>query len=140
MIGCLGFRFLSHPLSLAQPALLPRPACAACPPPSLPVPQVRALRPKCVSCAGSRSAAGTRSAPCRRPQSAPLSVPSNLTYEIDGDAMKPFLLPLNRVIEVTINNMDNGEHPFHLHGHYFWVVATSDAPDSAKCAHAHLKP
>ncbi len=28
-----------------------------------------------------------------------------------------------------MTNLDNGEHPFHLHGHNFWVVATSLVPD-----------
>ena len=39
--------------------------------------------------------------------------------------------PRRRVVEVYINNTDGGEHPFHLHGHDFWVIATSDAPDAA---------
>jgi hypothetical protein len=27
------------------------------------------------------------------------------------------------VIEIVINNKDTGEHPLHLHGHWFWVMA-----------------
>ena len=31
---------------------------------------------------------------------------------------------------MLINNTDGGGHPFHLHGHNFWVVATSNEPDA----------
>ncbi|KAG0041838.1 hypothetical protein BGZ83_001242 [Gryganskiella cystojenkinii] len=35
-----------------------------------------------------------------------------------------FVIPLNmtQVVELVINNFDEGSHPFHLHGHQFWVV------------------
>jgi iron transport multicopper oxidase len=61
----------------------------------------------------------------------PLSVPETLTGTLEGSATTPFLLPAGRVIQVMINNTDGGEHPFHLHGHNFWVVATSEAPEAA---------
>ena len=60
--------------------------------------------------------------------SSPLQAPTNLTGSLTGDGVNPLVLPFNRVVEVTINNKDIGEHPFHLHGHNFWLVATSDAP------------
>jgi FtsP/CotA-like multicopper oxidase with cupredoxin domain len=30
---------------------------------------------------------------------------------------------------MLVNNTDGGEHPWHLHGYDFWVVATSAAPE-----------
>ena len=63
-------------------------------------------------------------------QGGPLTVPETLTGTLEGTATTPFLLPYGRVIEVLINNTDGGEHPFHLHGHTLWVVATSEAPEA----------
>ena len=54
-----------------------------------------------------------------------------LTGALRGAGDAPFVLPLGAVVELTINNTDRGEHPFHLHGHDFWVVATSAAPGAA---------
>lgn len=34
-------------------------------------------------------------------------------------------IPENQVVDLLITNMDEGAHPFHLHGHEFWVMATS---------------
>jgi FtsP/CotA-like multicopper oxidase with cupredoxin domain len=45
-----------------------------------------------------------------------------------GDAETPFVVPRGAVVDVLINNTDDGEHPFHLHGHTCWVVATSEQP------------
>eukprot|EP01041_Mallomonas_annulata_P000857 gene857-1665_t len=45
---------------------------------------------------------------------------------IIGDAMTPFVLPYNKTVDILINNTDGGEHPFHLHGHTFWIVSTSE--------------
>ena len=60
----------------------------------------------------------------------PLTVPSALSGTLAGDGLRPFVLPHARVVEVHIANYDNGEHPFHLHGHNFWVVATSVLPEA----------
>ncbi|KKA25987.1 hypothetical protein TD95_002169 [Thielaviopsis punctulata] len=30
-----------------------------------------------------------------------------------------------QTLDIAINNFDDGSHPFHLHGHRFWVLATS---------------
>ena len=54
-----------------------------------------------------------------------------------GDAVSPFVLPYMAVVEVVITNTDGGEHPFHLHGHWFWVVATSAAPDARQLYGPH---
>ncbi|CAF0832376.1 unnamed protein product [Adineta ricciae] len=32
--------------------------------------------------------------------------------------------------QVLKKTFDGGEHPFHLHGHNFWIIATSDYPDA----------
>jgi FtsP/CotA-like multicopper oxidase with cupredoxin domain len=34
-------------------------------------------------------------------------------------------LPTVQVVDILIQNFDDGSHPFHLHGHVFWVMATS---------------
>ena len=41
-----------------------------------------------------------------------------------------FIIPFNKTIQILINNTDGGEHPFHLHGHNFWVIATSEFPEA----------
>jgi iron transport multicopper oxidase len=38
----------------------------------------------------------------------------SLTYGLNANAM---VLGYNEVIEVVINNFDNGSHPIHIHGH-----------------------
>jgi iron transport multicopper oxidase len=38
----------------------------------------------------------------------------SLTYGLNANAM---VLGYNGVIEVVINNFDNGSHPLHIHGH-----------------------
>ena len=49
---------------------------------------------------------------------------------IPGNATFPFVLPFNRTIDIWINNTDGGEHPMHLHGHSFWIISTSEYPDT----------
>ncbi|KAJ3021920.1 UNVERIFIED_CONTAM: hypothetical protein HDU68_009405 [Siphonaria sp. JEL0065] len=36
-----------------------------------------------------------------------------------------------QVVDIIIRNNDGGEHPFHLHGHVFWVLATGVAKSIA---------
>ncbi|KDN72372.1 putative multicopper oxidase [Colletotrichum sublineola] len=38
----------------------------------------------------------------------------------------PYVLRHNDVVEIVLNNEDDGKHPFHLHGHQFQVVHRSD--------------
>jgi len=33
-------------------------------------------------------------------------------------------VPTYKVIDILINSLDEGAHPFHLHGHQFWIMAT----------------
>ena len=47
---------------------------------------------------------------------------------IVGDTMGNYVIPFGAVLDVTILNTDSGEHPFHLHGQPFWLIATSDYP------------
>jgi len=34
-------------------------------------------------------------------------------------------IPSYQVVDLLVTNFDDGSHPFHLHGHVFWVMATS---------------
>lgn len=34
------------------------------------------------------------------------------------------MTPGIETIDLIVNNLDDGDHPFHLHGHTFWIVAT----------------
>ncbi|KAI4153763.1 MAG: hypothetical protein L6R39_001500 [Caloplaca ligustica] len=38
----------------------------------------------------------------------------------------PFVLEKNEVVEIVLNSMDPGKHPFHLHGHVFQAVVRSE--------------
>ncbi|KAF5209073.1 ferroxidase fet3 [Clavispora lusitaniae] len=48
---------------------------------------------------------------------------------IYGSNTNTFVLQYGEVIEIVINNMDPGEHPFHLHGHVFQVISRSKGSD-----------
>ena len=48
---------------------------------------------------------------------------SNAT--VYGRDTNSFVLNKNDVIEIVLNNLDTGKHPFHLHGHNFQVVYRS---------------
>ena len=54
---------------------------------------------------------------------------TKLNYSL-GDGANPFVLPANKSVLVYIENTDTGEHPIHIHGHSFWVVATSAFPEA----------
>jgi iron transport multicopper oxidase len=56
---------------------------------------------------------------------------------IHGSGAVPFVLPLDAVVDVLINNTDAAEHPFHLHGHTFWAVASSAAPGAGAAYAPH---
>jgi iron transport multicopper oxidase len=49
---------------------------------------------------------------------------------IQSDGNSHFLVPYQAVVDIYLNNTDTGEHPFHLHGHKFWIIATSDYPQA----------
>jgi FtsP/CotA-like multicopper oxidase with cupredoxin domain len=50
---------------------------------------------------------------------------------IAGNGATPFIVPFGAVVDLFINNTaDGGAHPFHLHGHTLWVIATSEQPSA----------
>ena len=49
---------------------------------------------------------------------------------IQSDQNGHYLVPYNATVKIFLNNTDGGEHPFHLHGHNFWIIATSDYPEA----------
>jgi iron transport multicopper oxidase len=49
---------------------------------------------------------------------------------IQSDQNGHYLVPYQAVVDIFLNNTDGGEHPFQLHGHTFWIVATSDYPEA----------
>jgi iron transport multicopper oxidase len=58
-----------------------------------------------------------------------MSAPQN--YKLDprvyGDNSNSFPVKFGDVVEVVINNLTPGGHPWHLHGHQFQVVARGGA-------------
>lgn len=44
-----------------------------------------------------------------------------------GSTTNSKVLPHLAMVEIIINNLDAGSHPFHLHGHAFQIVAKGDA-------------
>lgn len=46
---------------------------------------------------------------------------------IYGSNTNTFVLQDNEIVDIVVNNMDPGVHPFHLHGHTFQVISRSDA-------------
>jgi hypothetical protein len=49
---------------------------------------------------------------------------------IRGSGSVPFILPHNRIIELTIFGSCCDHHPFHLHGHTFTIVGSSEVSGS----------
>lgn len=45
---------------------------------------------------------------------------------IYGVNSNPYVLKHNDVIEIVLNNLDSGRHPFHLHGHNFQAAVRSE--------------
>ncbi|KAF7899096.1 uncharacterized protein EAF01_008309 [Botrytis porri] len=43
-----------------------------------------------------------------------------------GEFTHSFVLNHQQTIEIVVNNLDSGKHPFHLHGHNFQVIQRSD--------------
>jgi FtsP/CotA-like multicopper oxidase with cupredoxin domain len=56
------------------------------------------------------------------------TVNQQFDYTAKTNADNTFTVPFGAVVEVTIVNDDGGEHPFHIHGHNFWVIMSSDNP------------
>lgn len=47
-----------------------------------------------------------------------------VVYGVNSNA---FVLKHNEIVEIVLNNLDTGSHPFHLHGHQVQVIARSAA-------------
>eukprot|EP00981_Chlorochromonas_danica_P005930 scaffold1236_cov170-Ochromonas_danica.AAC.21 len=47
---------------------------------------------------------------------------------LKGDGAHPFVVPYGAVVDVYIDGKCCGAHPFHLHGHHFWILATNEVP------------
>lgn len=58
------------------------------------------------------------------------SVSPTHNRSIVGDPRNPVIIPYGKCVEIFVNNTSNGEHPFHLHGHKVWLVATSIFPNA----------
>ncbi|KAK5662846.1 hypothetical protein OQA88_6257 [Cercophora sp. LCS_1] len=43
-----------------------------------------------------------------------------------GEYTHPYVLERGQVVEIVLNNIDPGKHPFHLHGHHFQTVWRSE--------------
>jgi iron transport multicopper oxidase len=43
-----------------------------------------------------------------------------------GTYTHPFVLEKDQVVDIVVNNLDPGKHPFHLHGHTFQVIWRSE--------------
>ncbi|KAB8303695.1 hypothetical protein EYC80_005081 [Monilinia laxa] len=43
-----------------------------------------------------------------------------------GEFTHSFVLDHEQTIEIVVNNLDSGKHPFHLHGHNFQVIQRSE--------------
>jgi len=60
-----------------------------------------------------------------------LQVHQNAQYSPEGLAsINPSTLILKnnqiQTVDLVVNNLDNGPHPFHLHGHQFWIMGTGN--------------
>lgn len=52
---------------------------------------------------------------------------SALDSRVYGEFSHSFVLEKMKTIEIVVNNLDSGKHPFHLHGHNFQTIARSGA-------------
>ncbi|RKU42664.1 hypothetical protein DL546_003466 [Coniochaeta pulveracea] len=50
-------------------------------------------------------------------------VVSNLTSSFSPESQLTLSFPSTVTIDLILQNFDEGNHPFHLHGHQFWVLA-----------------
>ncbi|CAF1119906.1 unnamed protein product [Rotaria sp. Silwood1] len=49
---------------------------------------------------------------------------------LQSDGQGHYLVPYQAVVDLYLNNTDVDEHPFHLHGYSFWIIATSNYPQA----------
>ncbi|KAB8253740.1 multicopper oxidase-domain-containing protein [Aspergillus pseudonomiae] len=53
---------------------------------------------------------------------------NTLPREKWDDNQFSFAVPDSEWIDVVVNNLDEGGHPFHLHGHHFYILRVYEAP------------
>lgn len=46
--------------------------------------------------------------------------------QIYGTYTHSFVLKKDEIVQIVVNNRDDGRHPFHLHGHHFQVLHRSE--------------
>lgn len=46
--------------------------------------------------------------------------------QVYGTYTHPFVLEKDQIVEIIVDNLDTGKHPFHLHGHAFQAVWRSE--------------
>ena len=46
--------------------------------------------------------------------------------QIYGTYTHSFILEKDEIVQIVLNNLDDGRHPFHLHGHHFQALYRSD--------------
>jgi iron transport multicopper oxidase len=46
--------------------------------------------------------------------------------DIYGVNSHAYVLEKDQIVDIVVNNLDPGKHPFHLHGHNFQVIARSE--------------
>jgi len=49
--------------------------------------------------------------------------------KVYGSNVNAFVLQPGEIVEIVVNNKDDGRHPFHLHGHIFQLIQKSEAFD-----------
>ncbi|CAF1046782.1 unnamed protein product [Rotaria sp. Silwood1] len=49
---------------------------------------------------------------------------------IQSDRNGHYLFPFGAVVDILLQNTDEGEHPFHSHGYNFWIISTSENPQA----------
>ena len=57
-------------------------------------------------------------------------VPAIASAVIIGNSAGQYDIPYGAVLDLVILNTDDGEHPFHLHGSHFLIIASSDYPEA----------
>ena len=48
-----------------------------------------------------------------------------MNSQVYGEFTHPFVLQKDEVVQIVLNNQDDGRHPFHLHGHNFQALYRS---------------
>lgn len=60
--------------------------------------------------------------------------------KVYGDYTNSFVLEKDEIVQIVINNLDDGRHPFHLHGHQFQVIHRSSEDGGEFIESAQMQP